>query len=442
MEYLPKNVKKTVISPEVVKSLPETPGIYIFSNTDYPIYVGKAINLKRRVDSYFDLHLERKTTKMISQAKYLSIIKVNSELEALLLESNLIRKYMPQYNIQAKDDKHPLYIRITKENYPRVITARKISETEKNLAFFGPFPNSSNVKSVLRMLRRIFPYSDHKMGKRGCLYSHIGLCDPCPNEIVQKTENLRQKKLTKQYFKNIRRVRNILSGNFNAVRKEMIKEMEGYSKKQEYEKASEVRNKIRILDYITQPRLPTEFYMQNPNLVEDLRNIELAELKRILTKSNLVIKKLNRIECFDVAHLAGSSAAASMVTFINGEPDKTDYRHFRIRQRKGNSDIGSLKEVITRRLKHIEDWGRPDLIIVDGGKGQVNAFTKILNSNDLDIPVIGIAKNPDRLITGDLKVKLQGGALHLLSRIRDEAHRFAGVYHHKLFSRSLLKPRS
>jgi len=147
---------------------------------------------------------------------------------------------------------------------------------------------------------------------------------------------------------------------------------------------------------------------------------------------------LNRIECFDVAHLAGTNATASMVTFIKGEADKNFYRHFRIRQSKGNSDTDSLKEVITRRVNHIKDWGRPDLIIVDGGVSQVNAFAKILYIKEVNIPVVGIAKNPDRLIIGTQKIKLKDTSLHLVSRIRDEAHRFARRYHHMLILKTLI----
>ena len=182
--------------------LPETAGVYFFYKDSKVIYIGKAINLKRRVSSYFDIDLELKTAKMVSEATRIDYIKVNSELEALLLEAKLIRSYMPHYNIISKDDKHPLYILITKEEYPRVISARKLMTNNYQLmASYGPFPSSRIVYAVLRMLRKIFPYSDHKVGKRPCLYSHIGLCSPCPNEIVHSTKYLI---LRKKYLKNIK----------------------------------------------------------------------------------------------------------------------------------------------------------------------------------------------------------------------------------------------
>lgn len=422
----------------VARGLPESPGVYIFFDALKIIYIGKAINLKRRVSSYFDLDLEPKTARMIESATSLSFIKVASELEALLLEARLIRKYMPHYNIAAKDDKHPLYIVITKENFPRVLAVRKlVANGYQLMASFGPFPSSTTVRSVLRMLRRIFPYSDHKVGKRGCLYSHIGLCNPCPSEIERiKNEELRIMQ-RKQYLRNIRYIKSILSGKFNGVRIDLEEEMGVLSKEQKYEEAAEIRNKIKALDYITQPQMPTEFYMQNPNLYEDIRQKELSNLVKILKSYFLNLKSLKRIECYDVAHLSGTSATASMVTFIDGEADKSLYRHFKIKKAKGGDDYGSMKEVAKRRLNHFNDWGRPDLIIVDGAKGQVKSFVSLLRNNDTSIPVVGIAKHPDRLIVGDQKIKLTGPALNPVSRIRDEAHRFARRYHHTLISKSI-----
>jgi excinuclease ABC subunit C len=432
-----RKLAKIKITPDTYRALPESAGIYVFFKNSLPIYIGKAINLKRRVSSYFDIHLEPKTKRMVSDATDLAYLQVSSELEALLLEARLIRMYMPKYNIAAKDDKHPLYIQITKEKYPRVITARKIAGKEQNIAFYGPFPSSRNVRMVLKMIRRIFPYSDHKLANRPCLYSHIGLCNPCPSEIDRITDHEIKNKSRKEYLKNIRFVKAVLSAKFGGLRNELVKEMANLSSEEKFEKATEIRNKIESLDYITQPQMPTEFYLQDPNLYEDTRGKELKQLKSLLAPI-YNINHLSRIECFDVAHLAGTSPTASMVTFIKGEADKTFYRHFRIRQKRGGSDIDSMREVVTRRLRHIDDWGKPDLIIVDGGVGQVNSFTRILFQNNIMIPVVGIAKNPDRLVTAGNKIKLTGPALHILARIRNEAHRFARTYHHKLVSRTLI----
>lgn len=445
MKNLLENLPKRKVTPDLYKELPETAGVYLYFRGDAPIYIGKAINLKRRVSSYFDLRLEPKTARMMREAENFSFIKVTSELEALLLEAKLIRKYMPQYNIEAKDDKHPLYIVITKEEYPRVITARK-SDLKKvaSKGIYGPFPSSKNVRSVLRHLRRIFPFSDHKIGKRPCLYSHIGLCKPCPNEISAIADRQFQADKRRQYLSNIRHLKTVLDGKIENVRREIAKEMKSDSEDQDYEAAAEARDRIKRLEYITQPQIPTEYFIENPNLYSDLREKEIKLLRKVLEKENFKTSRLKRIECFDIAHLAGTNPTASMVTFIDAEPEKKFYRHFKVRQQKGNSDVDSLREVIKRRIKHLEDWGRPDLIIVDGGKPQVGVFVKELTGTG--IPIVGLAKRFETLVIpfiseGSLVLKEKrlprGPALNLVQRLRDEAHRFARVYHHKLVSSEL-----
>lgn len=250
--------------------------------------------------------------------------------------------------------------------------------------------------------------------------------------------------LRKKYLKNIRNIKKILDGKIESVVGKLTKEMFLYSKSQNYEEAGELRKQIKKLEYITRPQTPIEAFLQNPNLYQDLRRQETNELKDILAKQDFILGKLERIECFDIAHLAGSYPTASMVTFVNGDSEKKLYRHFRIRQQKGDSDVDSLREVILRRIKHFPDWGKPDLIIVDGGKPQVGVFISELAKEK--IPVIGLAKKLETLV---IPVKSLGTttfkeyilpknkALNLVERIRDEAHRFARTYHHKLISVSL-----
>lgn len=446
MQDLLGSLQKLPLNPKAYKTLPQGPGIYVFFKDNTPIYIGKAINLKRRVSSYFDLDLAIKTQRMVNSANFLSFIRVDSELESLLLEARLIRKYLPHYNVLAKDDKHPLYIRITKETYPRIITARKTSETEDNLAFFGPFPSSRNVYSVLRMLRRIFPYSDHKLGKRKCIYSHIGLCSPCPNEIEATTDPTQKLESKKQYSQNIKKIKSILEGNIDSVKKDLEKEMQKDSSTQEFERAMQIRDQIQKLEYITKPQIPTEFFMQNPNLYEDVRKNEMSFFKNLLKKSGLDVKNTQRIECFDIAHLAGSNPTASMVTFVDGEAEKSLYRHFKIKTARGGDDVDSMREVAQRRLKNIVAWGRPDLIMVDGGKTQVHAFLEILGGQG--IPIIGLAKRFETVVIPQtqndkltfLEVRVPTGPiLNLVQRIRDEAHRFARRYHHHLISKEYRK---
>jgi excinuclease ABC subunit C len=429
-----------------VLKAPKVPGVYIFwKNAKTPNYIGKAINLKNRLNSYFNVGLDPKTFNMVTSSVGISYIKVENELEALLLEAYLIRKYQPKYNIQAKDDKHPLYISITKEIYPRVTTARKMDEKVNSKdTFFGPFPSSKNVYSVLKMLRKVFPYSDHKLGSKACFYNHIGLCNPCPSLIEKEGDEMIKKDLTKKYKENIKMIKSILSGNSSQVLKTLIKEMEKASKNQEFENAINLRKRIEGLKYITQPIVSPKFFSDNPNLLEDIRQKELRKLGHILSKY-FEIKSLNRIECFDVSHLSGKSPSASMVTFVEGEPDKSFYRRFKIRQIKGNDDISSMKEIAQRRMNNIAKWGSPNLIIVDGGKAQAKAFKELFD--ELNIPVIGLEKRYETLVIPVIKKgkiyfekeKMENGsAKNLMQRIRNEAHRFAVKYHHKLFKNSLL----
>lgn len=437
-------IPKIKIHPKVYKELPENPGVYIYFKENVPIYIGKANNLKSRVSSYFSLNLEPKTAKMISEAEKIGYVNVSNDFDALLLEAKLIKTFKPKYNIVSKDDKHPLYIVITNEEFSRIVTARKNDlNVFKSSLNFGPFPSTKNVKTVLKIIRRAIPFSDHKIGKRPCIYSQIGLCNPCPNEIIN---NVNCQILKKIYIKNIKQIKNILEGNASKMVNELEKKMVLLSNEKKYEDAAEIRDKINKLNYIISPKLSIDSYLENPNLTEDIVKKELSELKNILNKHKIVIKKLNRIECFDVAHIQGSSATASMVTFINGVADKSQYRHFKIKQMNKRDDYQSMKEVANRRKNHFIDWGVPDLIIVDGGKGQLSFFKEeFLNK---EIKIVGIAKKLETLVMpvkhGNsntfIEYKLpRGNALNLVQRIRNEAHRFAQSYHHKLFISSLFE---
>lgn len=381
---------------------------------------------------------------MIEKADQVSFILVESEFEALLLESFLIKKYQPKFNIISKDDKHPLYIKITKEKYPRILLVRKNEIEEKNLGIYGPFPSSRTVKEVLRFLRKSIPFSDHKIGKKTCLYSQINLCNPCPNLIESET-NLKSKKfLRKRYLKNIKYLKNIFERKINKVKKDLEKEMFLNSKIQNYEEARKIREQIKMLNYITSFQTPISSFIQNPNFLEDVREKELDSLKEILSH-HYQIKKLQRIECYDVAHTAGAYPTASLVTFVGGEAEKSFYRHFRLKALSKPDDVASMKEVIKRRAKNFKKWGKPDLIIVDGGKPQVGAFFRALEKYHL--PLVGLAKREETLVFPLLNGNtlffkeekvINESALRLLQRVRDEAHRFARRYHHLLIKKSLL----
>lgn len=445
MKLLNKKLIITNFSKINVNKLPKSPGVYLLFNKEKKvIYIGKSNKLKKRVITYLSPSNSIKTKKMIQEIRSFSYILVNSELEALLLEAKLISKYLPFYNITHRDDKNPLYIKITKEKYPKVLTARKFEREDTNLSFFGPFTSSGNVNAVLAMLRKIFPYSDHKLGRKPCLYSQLGLCMPCPNIIDATADSKKRDDLTKRYLKNINIVNKVLQGKIKSVRNNLERSMINYSKNLEFENAAVVRSQIEKLDYITQPIIPIRYFLKNPNLLRDIRKKEKDNLSQLLTKHIKIKNSLSRIECYDVAHLAGSKPTASMVTFIEGEPEKKLYRHFRIKQKSKKDDIASLSEIGKRRIRYLSSWGVPDLIIVDGGKTQASCFFDIFSKKG--IPVVGIAKKNEVLVIPSKKggqisyiqIKMSSGAaLNLVQRLRNEAHRFARRYHHKLLHKSL-----
>jgi len=354
---------------------------------------------------------------MIKEASDIAYIQVTSELEALLLEAKLIKIIQPKYNIIAKDDKHALYIKITNDEYPTIKPVRSNGD-------FGPFPSSSKVYSVLRTLRHIFPYADHKLGKKACIYSQIGICNPCPNTITTKDEKSR-------YHKNINNIKKILNGDIVKVIKSLEKEMNLLSKSEKYEKAEIVRNQVESLKYITQKRISENRFLENPNLSEDIKNEELKALQNVLfVNYKLKIVNLSRIECYDISHISGYFATASMVTFVNGEAEKSLYRRFKIINSK-NNDVGIMSEIAFRRAKNIGKWGIPDLIFVDGGEAQANVFRNIFNK--YHIPVVAITKGREFTDFPNRQ------ALNLVTRIRDESHRFAKIYHHLLFKKNLIR---
>ena len=278
------------------------------------------------------------------------------------------------------------------------------------------------------------------------MYNHINLCNPCPNVIENIKDNNVKKMLFDEYQKNIKYINGILSGKIKYVTNEIRKDMYKKSKVNDYEKALELKKKLDIFEYITQPRTDIREVLSNPNFLQDIRKKEISELHVILRDNKLEIDNINRIECFDVSHLSGIHTTASMVTFIKGKADKSLYRRFHIRSKIKSNDLASLKEVIQRRLKHLNTWGVPNLIIVDGGKTQVKTFYEILK--DVNISVVGLAKKNETLIIpktfdDDLKYKEfrvpKGNAKNLLQRIRNEAHRFAITFHRDKRSKSALQ---
>lgn len=326
-------------------------------------------------------------------------------------------------------------IRITvKDEYPKVLIARR--PNDNNSIYFGPFPNAAYaLKIVLKTIRRIFPYqSVLNHAKRICLYYHLGLC-PCPPVF----DSLGFKK---NYKKTIKHIIDFLNGDTKKIIKDLVRERIAFSKNEDFEKANLIQKKIDAIELITGPFYKSKFEFNiDPNFKEDLLHNQLSSLRYFLSRNGIYIKKLEKIECYDISNTSGTNATGSMVVFINGKKDGSEYRKFKIKTLNSPNDFAMMEEVLRRRMKHTE-WPYPNLIIVDGGKGQVSSALKVLKQINKNIPFIGLAKREETIVTSNLKeivLPKNSAALKLVMRIRDEAHRFAISYHRHLRSKNTFK---
>lgn len=374
------------------------------------------------------------TTKIAS----VDHVAVASELEALLLEANFIKRYEPPFNVRWTDGKAYPFIKITiKDTYPAVLQSRRMDDPKA--LFFGPFPNIGDARRILKWVRRIFPYqSIRNHPKKHCLYYHLGLC-PCP-PLLDKEDLVK-------YRRNIRYLIQFLEGKKDSLLHALEKEMKFAAKNEDFEEAAALKHQIEVIKIITtQTRRPFE-YIRNPNLLSDEAIFDLESLSEVLGKHGIEISKLSRIECYDISNTQGKEATGSMVVTTDGLIDKSQYRRFRVRLKNTPDDVAMHKEVLSRRLKR-EKWPMPDLIVIDGGTAQVNAARTVLKEVGIPIPVIGLAKRLEEIIipaTEGLALRNKSivlprnhRGLKLLQRLRDEAHRFALTYHRKLRQKRLL----
>ena len=413
-----------MITRSQIDSLPSMIGLYLFKNNENINYIGKSVNIKARVISHLEnAKLDNKERLIIENSNKIEVIIADSEFKALILEAKLIRELQPKYNSIWKDDKSPLYIMIsTTEEYPKITITRKPSE--KKSLYFGPFSSVKMVEKIINDIRHIIPFcTQKKMGNKACFYSKIGLCSPCPNEIKNLTDK-------KQYKKNIRQVISILNGNVKTIIRDLNLKLNVLIKSNQFEQAIIIRNKIFRFDRLLNLKDDSDFYKNN-------NEKNLDEMLDILKKYFPQLIKLERIETYDISNLGLKQAVGSMVVMKNNQIDKKEYRKFKIRQVGLPSDFDRLKEVMSRRLQ--QKWPTPDLIIIDGGRPQIKAILKIFESNKRSIPLLGIAKNPDRVIVGvegfpNLFLKNDSKVLNIIRLLRDESHRFARKYH--LFLRS------
>jgi excinuclease ABC subunit C len=424
-----------------LKDLPKEPGVYFHKDANGEIiYVGKAAVLRNRVRQYFQASRNRdpKTELLVTEIADTDWQVVDSELEALFLEAEMIRRYMPRYNILLRDDKSMTYVRINfKDTYPHVTFTRR--PLDDGADYYGPFLSALALKKALKYLRRAFPYSTHvQLPKRACLQYHLGLCPgPETGQLDEKT-----------YKANLRRLVRVLQGQRKKLIIELEKEMKDYSKSSEFEKAAIARNQLYSLKNLGQ-----QVIFSDKEFHDISKDHALVELTKLLG----LAKPPRRIEGFDISHMSGTDTVASMVVFTNGVSDKGSYRKFKSRT-SGNDDFAHMRETMTRRFsdKNIKHWGMPDLLLIDGGKGQLEAALSVLREKDIKLPVIGLAKKHEEIVVRndwpythlnpEMILKLRGfsrqsedftlvdipnnsNIVKLLQRIRDESHRFAVSYH-------------
>lgn len=388
------------------------------------IYVGKAINLKKRISQYFqrDDALGPKTTTLVSQINSIETKIVGSEIEALILEASLIKKYKPKYNSLLKDDRSYIFIVITNDKLPLVYSTH-LSRVPLKSSVFGPFPSGSDVKILLKTVRRIFPYYSKKHGPKECLYCHLGLCPgPSPDSAA--------------YRQTIGKIKKLLGGRIKLLISDLTRDMKTASRSEKYEQALQIKNQIDAINYVVSGWNNLNNLFQDVNLPEDRQSSAINELVTTL-QPYLNIKTINRLECYDISQMGTKHFVGSMTVWQNGRLDKSEYRKFKIDTKTTADDQFMIKEVVWRRLRHPE-WSYPDLIIVDGGKPQLNAASSIT-----DRPVIGLAKRLETIVIKDgqeyveINLPQNSSALNLLKSLRDEAHRFANRYRQELMKKSI-----
>lgn len=369
-----------------LKTLPRSPGVYFHkSKTGEIIYVGKAAVLKNRVRQYFQStrDMDIKTRALVEEIDDTDWVETESELDALFLESEMVKRYMPRYNILLRDDKSQMFVRIDmKSEWPTVSFTR--NPIDDGADYFGPYYNSFAIKKALRYLRKVFPYytKPPKDGARPDLDSHIGLS---PRPGVSSEE----------YKATLRQLIRYFEGGRKAIIRDIEKQMQLAAKLHDFENAALYRNKLNDLRALQQRIMfgDKEFLdISKDKALGDL--VELFGLKKIPA----------RIEGYDISHMGGTNVVASMVVFTNGVSDRASYRKFKTRIER-NDDYANMQEVLTRRLseKNIKSWGMPDLILIDGGKGQLEAGIKALETYGLAIPIISIAKREEEIIIHSTK---------------------------------------
>lgn len=395
---------------EMLRDLPGGPGVYLFKDANKEIlYIGRATSLKSRVASYFrnDL-LDTRGTRlvdMVALATKVDHFETDSVLEAIILEANLIKKHQPHYNTLEKDDKSFNYVVVTKEEFPKVLVLRERElqvNGQRSMVVFGPFPHGSVIREGLRIIRKIFPFHDGSSVKpdQQEFYRQLGL-----------TPDLSREEVRKNYKKNIRNIILFFQGKKAQVVKNLEADMKWFAKRQEFEMARVMRDRIFALNHI--------------------RDVSLIKREELLSKTGSF-----RIEAYDISHISGTGMAGVMTVVTDGRADKNEYRKFRIRGFESSNDVGALEEVMKRRLGHPE-WLYPNLVVVDGSTAQKRRIETLFNTLGVQIPVIAVVKDerhkPKAMLGNKELIEKHANNIILANA---ESHRFSVAYHTALRSRS------
>jgi len=406
-----------------VKGLPTTSGVYLYKDAEgVVIYVGKAVNIRKRVESYFRANTRNlKTDLLVSHIMAIETMQTASEAEALILEASLIKQYQPKYNIELKDGKTYPYIQITKEEFPLISMIRFNARDRKEIKaeLFGPYVNPTLISEALQIIRKIFPFRTcDPFANKLCLYYDLGLCQgPCEAKTPKE-----------EYQRNIRSVKYILDGKKDDLYRSLHLEMEELARHHDFEGAGRLRDQIRAIGALYSGTGDINYFK------------EAEQLQRAIGLERSPV----RLECFDISNIMGNQSVGSMVSFLNGKPDKSNYRRFRIKTVTGIDDFQMIAEVVRRRYTRLQKEGSayPDLIIIDGGKGQLAAAVKELKKLSLGLPIVSLAKREEEIFTpgkrNSIKLSHDSLGLKLLMRVRDEAHRFGLKYHTLLRAKEFL----
>lgn len=421
-------------------TLPDSPGVYFYyDSAGKLLYVGKATSLRSRVGSYFSSkRLEARIAEMVTHIARIDYIQTPSVLEALVLEANQIKAKKPKYNILERDDKSYLYLCLTNEPYPRPVMYRghelekfgvkpfdktlSAEAKKKFLRVFGPYVSGVSLKRALELVRPMFPWSTCTPGqKRGCFDYQL---KKCPGVCVGAIS-------PKDYQHNIKQLIQFFDGKKTTIIRDMEKDMKRASHELRFEDAAALQRKMFALDHIRDVALLTKEDYALPVQKLHTGGIDLD----------------GRIEAYDNSNISGTNPVAAMTVFVEGKPAKQLYRKFKIKTVKGANDVGTMEEIMRRRLARLgtKGWERPEVMIIDGGEPQVNRVQEVLDELNLKIPIIGIAKGfdrkQDRLVfdrsNKELLAVVSRGK-EVFQKVRDEAHRFAVKFHRERRSKSFI----